>query len=176
MGMWNWLYRLFSGETAHPQQTAAGPLPRPAAAGLAGVPAPAARRRNSPIPAISQSDLEHAHITVTSNNAGPSSATFIRLEGILNSVTADELEDKLQTFIEGGEVNLVVDFSGVPYVSSRGWGILISVVQAIRKSGGDIKIAGMCPNVLKLFIQTGLSSIFEMYEGPPKQRMLEEEP
>jgi anti-sigma B factor antagonist len=120
-------------------------------------------------------DAARGPFSVSGEPGGQGQATFLRVDGVLDSATADEFEQKLQRYIDAGEVNLVVDFSGVPYVSSRGWGILISVLQNVRKQGGDIRIAGMCANVLKLFYQTGLSSIFEVFEGQSKKRILDDE-
>jgi anti-anti-sigma factor len=179
MSVWQRLKQTLFGETP------LSPLPEPGvpaqgegtAKPSPPLPSPAPRRAPAqrPTARVSPADLDNTKITITSHSPGAPSPTFLRLEGNLNSVTADELEEKLQSFIENGEVNLVVDFSGVPYVSSRGWGILISVVQAVRKQGGDIKIAGMCSNVLRLFYQTGLSSIFEIYAGSTRQHFAEEE-
>ncbi len=114
-------------------------------------------------------------LTVSGEPGGQGQVTFLRVDGVLDSTTAEVFEQKLNRYIDAGDVDLVVDFSGVPYVSSRGWGILISVLQSLRKQGGDIRIAGMCANVLKLFYQTGLSSIFVIFEGPNKKGILDNE-
>jgi anti-sigma B factor antagonist len=156
MRMFKWLQEWFTRDFPPASATTAPTLP--AAAKLSSPlrnPAPAA-------------DLQDAHISVTSGGAREN-VQFLRLIGILNSDTADEFESKLAQFIRDGQVQLVVDMSGVPYVSSRGWGILISTVQAFRKRGGDIRIMGMSSNVEKLFQQTGLSAIFEVYaEAGPR--------
>jgi anti-sigma B factor antagonist len=147
--MFKWLQEWFSPE-------AAPAAPDPPAIHVA--PSFSGPLRN-PLPSL---NLPDPHISVTSGSEGQS-LTFLHLTGILNSDTADEFENKLGQFILDGQVQLVVNMSGVPYVSSRGWGILISTVQAFRKRGGDIRIMGMSPNVNKLFHQTGLSAIFEVY-------------
>jgi anti-anti-sigma factor len=149
MGWREW-WRNWMGPEGPGSRTSAGPRP----------PVGSARP-----PSVPSSDGEPA---------GRSSVKFIRLDGALDSTTAAELERQLQGYIEDGEIDLVVDFSGVPYVSSRGWGTLVSVLQALRKLGGDIRVAGMCPGVLKLFYQTGLSSIFEVFAGPAEKNIPED--
>jgi anti-sigma B factor antagonist len=88
--------------------------------------------------------------------------------GILNANTINDFEKKLRDLINEKKVRLIIDFTAVPYVSSRGWGILISLLKVVRRSGGDIKIVGMRPNVTQLFWYAGLSNIFETYEDRNK--------
>lgn len=151
-----WWLKLW-GRGAEPEPASSSPRPQPAFQSL---------RVPSPPQGTAQ------ELTVNGEPGGLGQPTFLRVDGVLDSTTAEGFEQKLQRYIDAGDVDLVVDFSGVPYVSSRGWGILISVLQSVRKQGGDIRITGMCANVLKLFYQTGLSSIFVVFEGPYKKGIL----
>lgn len=160
--MIKWLRTLWRAETEPPAATAPERVEPGYRTTAVRNPAPAA-------------DGTEAHITVRTQTQAGTHVTFIRLEGVLSSETAAEFEQRLEEFIAGGQVHLVVDFSGVPYVSSRGWGILISTVQAFRRQGGDIQVMGMSPNVQKLFFQTGLSAIFEIYSGRGPQFYSEED-
>jgi anti-sigma B factor antagonist len=125
------------------------------------------KTESRPLPAAGSRILSHAplkgkdHLLVRSWRGQDAEETLVRLEGVLNQETADQLEEALVLLLKQGEVNLVIDFSKVPYVSSRAWGTLLSFVQTLRKQGGNIKISGMSPNVTKLFYHTGLSAIFE---------------
>ena len=106
---------------------------------------------------------EGAQIRITAETVHPGACTHVLLDGMLNSTTADEFEIHLNHLINEGRVRLLIDFSGVPYVSSRGWGVLISLLKSVRKGGGDIKILGLRPNVVQLFWYAGLSNIFKTY-------------
>lgn len=106
-------------------------------------------------------------ISLHSEPLGNGLMTLVRLEGMLNSNTVEVLEEKLQQLIAANQVWLLIDLSQVPYISSRGWGVLISVLKMVRKAGGDIKILGMRSNVRQLFWYAGLSNIFEALDQLP---------
>jgi anti-anti-sigma factor len=46
---------------------------------------------------------------------------------------------------------IIIDLAGVDYISSAGWGIFISHIKDVRANDGDIKLAGMVPNVYEIY-------------------------
>ena len=90
--------------------------------------------------------------------------SLVQVEGILNESSTDHFEKELLNCISSGQARLILDLQNLSYVSSRGWGILISLLQRIRELNGDIKIVGMQTSVRHVFKHTGLENIFESYE------------
>ncbi len=89
--------------------------------------------------------------------------TLVKVDGVLNETSTDYFENKLLSCISSDQVRLILDLRNLSYVSSQGWGILISLLQRIRQVNGDIKIVEMQTSVRHVFKQTGLENIFESY-------------
>jgi hypothetical protein len=51
----------------------------------------------------------------------------------------------------------------VEYISSAGWGIFISEIREIREHGGDLKLAGMVPDVKEVFDLLEFENILQAY-------------
>ena len=74
------------------------------------------------------------------NSAGVS---ILKVSGYLDTTTAGELENALYGLLDRNLFKIVVDLSGVNYISSAGWGIFIGEIKRIRNHGGDLKLSGM---------------------------------
>ncbi len=87
--------------------------------------------------------------------------TVISLEGIINKESCDEVEagiGKLREENPGGI--LVFDFGHVDYISSAG----LRVLMKFRKKEKDtVRIINVSADIMDVFDQTGLSSIFEIH-------------
>jgi len=90
--------------------------------------------------------------------------TLIRLTGTVETTNASSLEETLERIISGQCFRIVVDLGGVTYISSAGWGIFISEIKRIRRNGGDIKLAGMNPEVREVFDLLEFNSILRPFE------------
>ena len=75
----------------------------------------------------------------------------LSLQGLVDSGTSRTMEDKLEDLVSSGVVKIVVDLGRVDYISSAGWGIFVGEIKGIRKRNGDIKLAGMRPDVREVF-------------------------
>jgi anti-sigma B factor antagonist len=93
----------------------------------------------------------------------PVDVSIIRVSGYLDTTTARELEAALGGLKERGTYRIVLDLSGVTYISSAGWGIFIGDIREIRNHGGDLKLAGMIGDVYEVFQLLEFQSILEAY-------------
>jgi anti-sigma B factor antagonist len=94
------------------------------------------------------------------NSAGVS---VLKVSGYLDTTTAGELETALYGLLDRNVYRVVVDLSGVNYISSAGWGIFIGEIKRIRNHGGDLKLAGMVGDVHEVFQLLEFHSILESY-------------
>jgi anti-sigma B factor antagonist len=99
-------------------------------------------------------------VTTGSNGAGVS---VLKVSGYLDTTTASELETALYSLLEREAYRIVVDLSGVNYISSAGWGIFIGEIKRIRNHGGDLKLAGMVGDVHEVFQLLEFHSILEAF-------------
>lgn len=89
--------------------------------------------------------------------------SVLKVSGYLDTTTAGELENALYGLLEKNRYKIVVDLSGVNYISSAGWGIFIGEIKDIRNHGGDLKLAGMVGDVHEVFQLLEFHSILEAY-------------
>jgi anti-sigma B factor antagonist len=76
---------------------------------------------------------------------------LLKLHGLVDSGTAQFLEDKFNELTNSDNVKIVVDLQNVDYISSAGWGIFVGEIKGIRQRDGDIKLAGMRSDVREVF-------------------------
>lgn len=89
--------------------------------------------------------------------------SLVRVAGYVDTTTSHELEKKLNAILERRRYRIVVDLSGVDYVSSAGWGIFIGEIREIREQQGDLKLAGMSPDVYEVFELLEFQNILEAF-------------
>ncbi len=92
-----------------------------------------------------------------------SDVTILKVSGYLDTTTASELETSLHALLKKDLCKIVVDLSGVTYISSAGWGIFIGEIKDIRNRGGDLKLAGMVGDVFEVFQLLEFQTILEAY-------------
>ncbi len=89
--------------------------------------------------------------------------SVLRVSGYVDTTTSPDLERRLQALLRENRFHIVVDLSGVEYISSAGWGIFISEIREIREQGGDLKLAGMIPDVREVFDLLEFENILKSY-------------
>lgn len=88
---------------------------------------------------------------------------LITVDGRVDGSTAPELGEVLNTRIERGTHNLVVDLGGVDYMSSAGLRELVAALKRVRSAGGDLRLSNPSERVSKVLELAGLNSIFQVY-------------
>jgi anti-sigma B factor antagonist len=83
--------------------------------------------------------------------------------GRVDSNNANELGSALDTAVDEGKTNLVLDLGGVEYMSSAGLREMVRVLKRVKRTGGDLRIASPSDRVREVLELAGLDSIFEIY-------------
>jgi anti-sigma B factor antagonist len=102
---------------------------------------------------------------------GGHSPAVVRVDGVVDTMTAGELENVMNSLIEQKRFNIIVDLGGVDYISSAGWGIFISNIREIRQNRGDIKLAQMMPSVYEIYELLEFDSILNAFDSVEKARL-----
>jgi anti-anti-sigma factor len=74
------------------------------------------------------------------------------------------LEKKLFAFIENGEKQIVVNCTGLIYISSSGLRVLLMALKKITSVGGKFYLCSLQENIREIFDIAGFSSIFKLFE------------
>ncbi len=111
-------------------------------------------------------------IKISVSESGSDDAiSIIRVDGVIDTLTATQLEEVLDRLLKRGRFHLILDLAGVDYISSAGWGIFISRIKEIREGKGDIKLANMVPNVSEVYELLEFDSILSAHESINGARM-----
>lgn len=90
-------------------------------------------------------------------------ATILSLSGSIDATNADSLMSALMGQIEEGNTWLVADFRQVDYISSAGLRALLGPLKQIRQQGGELCLAGVQEDVLKVLKLSGFTTILKTY-------------
>lgn len=90
-------------------------------------------------------------------------ATILSLNGRIDTATAPELEQAINKAIDGGNRKILLDFTGVSYISSGGLRVLLATAKKLKNPGDKFAISGLSPEVLKILKLAGFTSIFSIY-------------
>ena len=83
------------------------------------------------------------------------STLTVALEGMLNTVSAPELESELNASL-GGVTELVFDLEKLDYITSAGLRVVLAAQKLMSKKGG-MKVRSVKPEIMKIFDMTGFS-------------------
>ncbi len=78
------------------------------------------------------------------------SAVILTVTGRIDMTTSDAFRERLQAMLTGG-LPLVIDFSGVNYISSAGLRALMLGSKQARSAGTRLAVAALQPVVLEIF-------------------------
>jgi len=97
--------------------------------------------------------------------------SVVRVDGVIDTITASELEKVMNKLLEQARYNIIIDLGGVDYISSAGWGIFISNIREIRHNRGDLKLARMIPNVREIYELLEFDTILQAYDSMEKAKL-----
>jgi anti-sigma B factor antagonist len=92
-------------------------------------------------------------------------ATIIDLSGKLNLGDATQrLHDKINSLIQQGRKNIILNLGEVTSVDSGGLGELVRTLTTMHKHGGSLKVANLPKRVQDLLVMTRLVTVFETFD------------
>lgn len=94
--------------------------------------------------------------------------TILTLKGSLDAMTAPKVTEYINRLVTKGNIKLVADFSGVDYTSSAGLRVLLGAIKETRAQSGDMRLAGVQPDVLKVLNLSGFTNILKMFDDIDK--------
>lgn len=83
------------------------------------------------------------------------------LEGSLDTAAAVETEKAMSPLNDVEGKNIILDCTGLTYISSAGLRIFLGLLQNAQTKGGHVYIKGVNDNVRSVFTITGFINIFE---------------
>ncbi len=91
---------------------------------------------------------------------------LVSVQGRVDSSTAPQFEQALQSIIDSGRSRIVVNLSEADYLSSAAFRALISALKQVKSSTlrGDLRISTVPPKLMETFKLGGFDEIFKFYD------------
>ena len=75
------------------------------------------------------------------------------------------LKDKVNSVVNQGYKNIVLNLAGVPYIDSAGLGEVMSAYTTVCRQGGRLKLLNLTKRITDLLSITKLLTIFETFDS-----------
>ncbi|MBQ2228313.1 MAG: STAS domain-containing protein [Firmicutes bacterium] len=85
-------------------------------------------------------------------------ALTIALEGRLDTTTSPQLDEEIETSLDGIR-DLTMDFSELNYISSAGLRVLLRAQRKMNGCQGAMRVTGVNDSIMEIFEITGFSEI-----------------
>lgn len=89
--------------------------------------------------------------------------TLVRVSGRMDAITAPDFETECVQVIDSGEKVIVVDLSGLDYISSAGLRSILASAKKSKATGTTLHFSGLSGMVEEVFQVSGLGSMFSVY-------------
>ena len=90
----------------------------------------------------------------------------VDLNGKLTIGEGDELlREKINSLMQQGHTNLLLNLGEVPYVDSAGLGEIVRTFTTVKHQGGTLKLVNLTKRIKDLLTITKLLTVFDTYES-----------
>jgi anti-sigma B factor antagonist len=103
-------------------------------------------------------------MTISIASRSEENVTVLELQGSIDGFTADSVLQAISEQIRDGKIRLVADFSGVDYTSSAGLRAILGSLKEARQKGGDLRLAGVRPDVFRVLQLSGFTGILKTFD------------
>ena len=97
---------------------------------------------------------------MTIRDAHEGGVIVVSPHGRIDSTTSAILDRHLQGLAASGQTRVVVDFTGVDYISSAGLRVLLLAARRLKPPAGTLVLCGLAPSVRTVLELAGFTSLF----------------
>ena len=95
----------------------------------------------------------------------PDNLVVLRAKGDVDAGTVDVLRRTIDDLLAEGQHRFVVDLTDVPFMDSAGLATLVQLFKRVRIGEGDVRLAGLQPDVRRVFELVRLTRVFDLYDS-----------
>ena len=85
--------------------------------------------------------------------------------GRMDAQVSALLKEHIQELLDTGATQLIMDLEGLEFLDSSGLGALVACLRRVKEKKGEIKLAGLRPEVRSIFDITRVSRLFHICES-----------
>jgi anti-sigma B factor antagonist/stage II sporulation protein AA (anti-sigma F factor antagonist) len=87
---------------------------------------------------------------------------ILHIKGRLDAVSSPGAEKKVFECINNGQTKLLLNFSGITYLSSAGMRMLLSTTKKLRTLSGKLVVSNITSNVMDVLKMSGFDHVLEL--------------
>lgn len=87
----------------------------------------------------------------------------VRVQGRLDAASSPQLEKRINSIIEAGHFKLILNLSGVDYLSSAGMRLMLSVSKKLKNLEGKVVACSLSEDVMDVIKMAGFHQVLELY-------------
>ena len=100
-------------------------------------------------------------VQITRRDVG--SVTVLELNGKLAGEAGLALLDRVETLVQDGRQQVLLDLGQVSFVDSGSLGTLLSLRSSVAKQGGAVKLSNVGSRISDLLVATKLEMVFDTF-------------
>ena len=104
--------------------------------------------------------MEDGMVTILEDSKGD--VLILRMTGRLDALSSANVEKAVFESINQGRQKLLIDFSGIDYLSSAGMRMLLSVAKKLKSLSGKLVIFAITPTVMEILKMAGFDHVLEI--------------
>lgn len=89
----------------------------------------------------------------------------LRCEGRLDATTSPQLEDEINHLLDQERTKILIDFSGIDYLSSAGMRLLLSATKRLKNKRGKLSIFSIHEEVREIINMAGFEKVLAIYSS-----------
>ncbi|MEO5340415.1 MAG: STAS domain-containing protein [Magnetococcus sp. MYC-9] len=83
--------------------------------------------------------------------------------GRIDSTTSTLFEQQIMGLLQEGDVELVLNFQHIDYISSAGLRVLLMAAKRLKPRGGRVVLCAIQPHIQEVFRISGFVSLFQFH-------------
>jgi anti-anti-sigma factor len=91
--------------------------------------------------------------------------TVVNLNGRLDTTNYGSLDKELETIVNAGEKNILINCSEMNYISSSGLRVFLIYLKKLKAEQGKLILCNMQPTIKEVFSIAGFTSLFSIYDS-----------
>ncbi len=99
------------------------------------------------------------------NKSTVGDVTIVAPEGSINIDTSSILKEELNGLIDTGRTAVLVDFSGVDFMTSTGLGVLVAFAKRVEEVDGKVALCALGDDIQSVFDTAGFTPFFEIHQN-----------
>jgi anti-anti-sigma factor len=89
--------------------------------------------------------------------------SIISIEGRVDTTNADEFEKAVMEVVESGINKIILNCSGLNYISSSGLRVFLIVQKKMMATKGQLRLCSLLPGIREIFEISGFTTIFSIF-------------